>query len=184
MHSLEPGELEHGHCPYWSDHKLITKYNDEVNTINKVIRNKRLLKLSKKIFASYETEVKVLTSLMPSYETCLCNDHFIIIQNTGLKMLIHHLKVIMDSLKDAEIQIGTIGEHESFVACVDPKESRILHNLQLLLLPCEYQRETFIPPSDKLINILHFIHSIEAVGIILPNCEGLRSKIGLINVEN
>lgn len=57
MHSLEPGELEHGHCPYWSDHKLITKYNDEVNMINKVIRNKRLLLENIKIIRDDENHL-------------------------------------------------------------------------------------------------------------------------------
>lgn len=57
MHSLEPGELEHGHCPYWSDHKLITKYNDEVNTINKVIRNKRILLENTKIIRDDENHL-------------------------------------------------------------------------------------------------------------------------------
>lgn len=166
-------------------------FNQRTLRINN-IENKLLLKLSKTIFASNETEVKVLTSLMPSYETCLCNDHFLIIQNTCLKMLINHLKVIMDSLKDTEIQLES--EESMKVLLLVLIRNKVEFFIILPVLKILYFNSYFflmnikekhsIHPSDNLINILHFIHSIEAVGIILPNGEGLRSKICLINVEN
>lgn len=98
----------------------------------------------------------------------------------------------MDSLKDTEIQLESEESMKVLLLVLIRKKVEffiILPVLKILYFNSYFflmniKEKHSIHPSDNLINILHFIHSIEAVGIILPNGEGVRSKIGLINVEN
>lgn len=70
----------------------------------------------------------MLTYLMSSYETGLYTDHVkyseLWVQNVNPTIESH--QGFIEVYRDPD---GTRTEYEGFVACADPKESRILHNL-------------------------------------------------------
>jgi dipeptidyl-peptidase-3 len=82
-------------------------------------------------------------------------------------------------------------EYESFVAAVDPGESRFLHDfvahsstiLPLLPYPPCYERPSFVAPSYDALNILTFCITGMWIGINIPNYEEIRLKKRFKNVS-
>lgn len=140
--------------------------------------------------ASNETEEKMISYLMSSYETGSCTDHVKYseywVKDVDPPVESYH--GFIESYRDPN---GIRAEFEGFVACIDPKESRILHNfvnaskivLPLLPLLPEYERKTFTPPSYNAINILTFVTSGFPIGINIPNYDEIRDHIGFKNVS-
>lgn len=143
-----------------------------------------------KQYVSNETEEKMLTYLISSYETGSCADHVKYseywVKDVDPPVECYH--GFIESYRDPN---GIRAEFEGFVACIDPKESRILHNfvnsskvvLPLLPLLPEYERKTFTPPSYNAINILTFVTSGFPIGINIPNYDEIRDHIGFKNVS-
>lgn len=159
------------------------RYSDTLKKVNFFL-NKA------KEYASNETEQKMLSSLISSYETGSCADHVKYseywVKDVDPPVEFYH--GFIESYRDPS---GIRAEFEGFVACIDPKESRILHKfvessqvvLPLLPLLPEYERKTFTPPSYNAINILTFVTSGFPIGINIPNYDEIRDHIGFKNVS-
>ena len=143
-----------------------------------------------KKYASNEIEEKMLSSLISSYETGSCDDH-IKYSEYWVKDIDPPVEFYHGFIESYRDPSGIRAEYEGFVACIDKKESRILHNfvkssnivLPLLPLLPEYERKTFTPPSYNAINVLTFVTSGFPIGINIPNYDEIRDHIGFKNVS-
>ncbi|KAK8854357.1 hypothetical protein M9Y10_016917 [Tritrichomonas musculus] len=162
----------------WPVYLTKGRYSEILKKVN------HFLNLAKQ-YVSNEKEERMLTYLMSSYETGLYTDHVkyseLWVQNVDPTIESH--QGFIEVYRDPD---GTRAEYEGFVACADPKESRILHNLVnsskdiFLLLPLlpEYQLKSFNPPSLNAINILSLVASIYMAGMKLPNYPEVCQKTG------
>jgi dipeptidyl-peptidase-3 len=136
------------------------------------------------------TEAEALTALIQHYETGNIADHirYSEIWVRDSDPIIEHYHGFIESYRDPS---GLRAEFESFVAAVDPVESRFLHGyvalankvLPLLPNPPCYEREVFVVPSYNAINILTFCSSVTPIGINIPNYDEIRLTKGFKNVS-
>lgn len=159
------------------------RYSDILKKVN------HFLNEAKK-YVSNETEEKMLSSLISSYETGSGADH-VKYSEYWVKDIDPPVEFYHGFIESYRDPSGNRSEFEGFVACIDPKESRALHNfvnaskivLPLLPLLPEYERKTFTPPSYNAINILTFVTSGFPIGINIPNYDEIRDHIGFKNVS-
>ena len=143
-----------------------------------------------KEYVANDTQLKMLEKLIESYTTGSCDAHveYSSLWVRDIDPPIEYYNGFIESYRDPS---GIRAEYESFVSCVDPKESRLLHKfvessqIVLPLLPYtpEYERKTFNPPSYNALNILTFVTSSLPIGINIPNYEEVREHIGFKNVS-
>lgn len=146
------------------------------------------LELAKQNCAN-ETQDKMLAALIKHFVSGDLDDHKKFseywVQDIDPRVEMYH--GFIETYRDPA---GVRAEFESFVACVDSKESEVLHDmvkssdviLGLMPYPREYERSTFNPPSYNALNILTFCCSSMPIGINIPNYTDITEKIGFKNV--
>ena len=140
--------------------------------------------------AANETQVQMLDRLIQHYQHGSVEDH-VAYSELWVKdedPVVENYHGFIESYRDPS---GVRCEFEGFVACVDPVESKFLHDfvansakiLPLLPYPKEYERKSFSPPSFNAINILTFCTSGMPIGINIPNYDEIRLTKGFKNVS-
>lgn len=184
LYSVEIDETGHQIGEFNSKPVFLTKGKNS-ETIKKIIYWLELAKGQ----AANQNQVNMLDSLIKHYTTGNCLDHVKYsehwVYDVDPVIETHH--GFIETYRDPD---GVRAEYEGFVACVDQKESRCLHNfvdgsswiLKLLPYPPEYERETFTPPSYNALCVLTFCGAGIPLGINIPNYDEIRSKVGFKNV--
>lgn len=137
-----------------------------------------------------EEENKMLQCLIEHYKTGDCYQHIKYSEHwvRDASPAVETYNGFIETYRDPD---GVRAEFESFVACVDKQNSKILHEftqksdivLPLLPYPKEYERKVFNPPSYNAINILTFVCSGCPIGINIPNYDEIRLNVGFKNVS-
>ena len=146
------------------------------------------LELAKK-YSANEMQDKMLEALIKHFVSGDIADHKKYseywVQDIDPRVEMHH--GFIETYRDPS---GVRAEFEAFVACVDAKESEVLHDLVkasdvilgLMPYPKQYERSTFNPPSYNALNILTFCCSGMPIGINIPNYTDITETIGFKNV--
>jgi dipeptidyl-peptidase-3 len=163
--------------------------------VTKGLHSETLKKVNKwlslaKDVALNATEAEALAALIRHWETGEIDDHIryseLWVDDTDPVVEFYH--GVVEFYHDPA---GHRCEYESFVAAVDPGESRFLHDfvrhastiLPLLPYPPCYERSNFIPPNYNALNILTFCVTGMWIGINIPNYEEVRMVKSFKNVS-
>ena len=173
----------------------VGEYNGLPIYVTKGLHSEVLVKVNKWLElarqnAANETQSQMLERLIKHYQHGDVEDH-VAYSELWVKdedPVVENYHGFIESYRDPS---GVRCEFESFVACIDPVESKFLHEfvansakiLPLLPYPKEYERKSFTPPSFNAINILTFCTSGMPIGINIPNYDEIRLSKGFKNVS-